>query len=68
MLRESKCRFNLSIEKEQLALIKEMARLDHDRSANSMLLKCVDMAIEQIPELQELAQKAKKQLEQSTNE
>ena len=68
MIRESKCRFNLSVEKTQIQLIKEMAKLDHDRSANSMLLKCVDMAIEQIPELQELAQKAKKQLEQSTNE
>ena len=68
MIRESKCRFNLSVEKTQIQLIKEMAKLDHDRSANSMLLKCVEMAIEQIPELQELAQKAKKQLEQSTNE
>lgn len=68
MLRESKCRFNLSVEKTQIQLIKEMAKLDHDRSTNSMLLKCVDMAIEQIPELQELAQKAKEKLEQSTNE
>lgn len=68
MIRESKCRFNLSVEKTQIQLIKEMAKLDHDRSANSMLLKCVDMAIEQIPELQELAQKAKEKLEQSTNE
>lgn len=67
MIRESKCRFNLSVEKTQIQLIKEMAKLDHDRSANSMLLKCVEMAIEQIPELQELAQKAKKQLEQSTD-
>ena len=68
MIRESKCRFNLSVEKTQIQLIKEMAKLDHDRSANSMLLKCVEMAIEQIPELQELAQKAKEKLEQSTNE
>lgn len=63
MIRESKCRFNLSVEKTQIQLIKEMAKLDHDRSANSMLLKCVEMAIEQIPELQELAQKAKDKLE-----
>lgn len=68
MLSPNKTRFNLSVEKTQIQLIKEMARLDHDRSANSMLLKCVDMAIEQIPELQELAQKAKNKLEQSTNE
>lgn len=62
-LKSSKCRFNLSIEKEMLSLIKEMALIDHDRSCNSMLLKMCEMAIEQIPELQELAQKAKEKLE-----
>lgn len=62
-LKDSKCRFNLSIEKEQLELLKEMGKLDHNRSCNSVILMCIDIAIEQNPELQELARKAKDKLE-----
>ena len=67
MLSPNKTRFNLSVEKDKLELLKEMGKLDHNRSCNSVIMMCIDIAIEQIPELQELAQKAKDKLEQSTN-
>ena len=68
MLGKDKTRFNLSVPKDRLELLKEMGKLDHNRSCNSVIMMCIEMAIEQIPELQELAQKAKEKLEQSTNE
>ena len=63
MLGKDKTRFNLSVPKDRLELLKEMGKLDHNRSCNSVIMMCIDMAIEQIPELQELAQKAKDKLE-----
>ena len=44
-LKESKCRFNLSIEKEQLNLLKQLAEADDSRSTNSMIIKLINIGL-----------------------
>lgn len=44
-LKDSKCRFNLSIEKEQLNLLKQLAEADDSRSTNSMIIKLINIGL-----------------------
>lgn len=61
-LKESKCRFNLSIEKEQLNLLKQLAEADDSRSTNSMIIKLINIGLRS-ENMQELLNKV-----QSTDE
>lgn len=61
-LKDSKCRFNLSIEKEQLNLLKQLAEADDSRSTNSMIIKLINIGLRS-ENMQELLNKV-----QSTDE
>lgn len=61
-LKESKCRFNLSIEKEQLNLLKQLAEADDSRSTNSMIIKLINIGLrsENMQELLDKVQSTEK--------
>ena len=44
-LSSKKTRFNLSIEKEQLDLLKALADADDSRSTNSMIIKLINIGL-----------------------
>ena len=56
MLRESKCRFNLSIEKEMLEYLKGLAETDYGRSCNSLIIRLILLGL-QSEEIQPLIEK-----------
>ncbi len=61
-LKESKCRFNLSIEKEMLEYLKGLAETDYGRSCNSLIIRLITLGL-QSEEMQPLIEK----LEQAQN-
>ena len=61
-LSSKKTRFNLSIEKEQLDLLKALADADDSRSTNSMIIKLINIGLRS-ENMQELLNKV-----QSTDE